>query len=133
MAGKPGDAPLNGSDKNENLKNDEVQQEAAVNLSQDAFKPNDIAQPRLEATPEKWDAKTIEASTEALNKMIADMRKKYFEPDHTGKSLMQRMEQNAPDLYDSVAASFTTDLVEPFKQTRGGIEQLMKKLESKST
>jgi hypothetical protein len=137
MAPTPGDIPKKGNDKGEDLKHEEAAHETADNLRQDGlYKPKDTVQRAAADVPaeaptkaptEKWDPATISASTETLRTMIANIQKKYFEPDHSGSSVMERMALNAPALYNSVAANFSTELAEPFKQTSGSIQQLMNK------
>jgi hypothetical protein len=128
MAGKPGDVPHNGSDKNETFKNEETRAEAAESLRQDAFKPSDIVQQKAEAPVERWDAKKIADTTEMLNKMIAGIQDKYFKPDASGTSIIDRMAQHAPELAQLASASYTRELVDPAKQVGADIKDTLEKM-----
>lgn len=125
VAGNSGDMPLRGNDNNEDLSMREAHQSAADHLRQDAFNPSEMVQ-KLETAAERFDPKVVETSMAYLNNLM----KKYFEPDHTGTSVMDRLKNGAPELYTDVAARYSTELVEPFKQTGDQINQLLRKLQA---
>jgi len=124
-----GDATPKGNDEVQDVNNNAAEA-AASNLSAEAFtRPTEVSANTDKGT-EKWDPKAFEQTAKSLTEAIAAIEAKYFKPDQSGTSIMERMKTNAPDLHREVSAQFTTQLVAPSEQTISGIRGLMKKLQA---
>lgn len=128
--GNQGDATPKSNDDVQDVNNNSAEADASNRLLADSgFSRPDVAA-STDKGAEKWDPKQFEATAKSLTEAIAAIEAKYFKPDTSGTSIMDRMKQGAPDLYATASAQFSQELVAPSEQSIAGIRGLMKKLQA---